>query len=58
MSLNDKGKLVHPIISFCKYQVKGQSKGHLIFFCEENKGCLVTMTDFKIEAKDELMDFF
>ena len=39
MSLNDRGELAHPIIRFCKYQVKGQSKDHLIsFFCEENKG--------------------
>lgn len=47
MSLNDKGELALPIISFCKYQVKGQSKGHLIsFFCVE-QGVLVTMTDFR-----------
>lgn len=46
MSLRDKGGLALPIISFCKYQVKGQSIGHLISFLSVEQGVLVTTTDF------------
>lgn len=57
MSLNDKRELAHPIISFCKYQGKGQSKGHLISFVKKAR-VLDTMTDFRIVAKDEVIASF